>query len=218
MTKMQASDLTLVKIIQSEKSSPRETQNAKRELCLRYVGLIKRYAHADHLKTVRDESEAHLWLCFLEALYNYDTASQIPITGYFKSCIKFGQWNFFKKQRRLWQREMYFSSLSSAQDGPSQDDDALLLSQLIDVGQLDNDVIDHLWQRELFQQLRNVVPSLSAREKELLLRHYYGGQSLAQIARHWGYSKQRLSYQHQKLLTKLRQLLLVPSRSPRSKC
>lgn len=73
-------------------------------------------------------------------------------------------------------------------------------------------------EREYNRQLTSVVlqtlDTISERQREIILRHYYGSEPLAGIAREWGVSNERVRQLEQEALKKLKKARSVQNFNP----
>ena len=176
-----------------------QRQQAYTVLCNRYRPLIISYANLVHTATVKDDVAAHLWLLFSEAVSSYHIDGDIPFAGYCKSRIKYGHWNFYKKSRRQWNRELYLSA-TEGEDGMDHQKWETIRDPKNEVEVL----VNELAQDELGQMLKEALGSLPEKVMSLLYKMYVKEMSMAEVGRLEGCSRQNIMYLHNQAIKKLR--------------
>ncbi len=180
------------------KKSNAGDKKATEELYHRYIGLIRKCAHQQHLMTEKSDVEAHLTLTFLEAIKQYDDALHIPFAGFIQSRMHFGAWNTFKQMRRRWQHEMELLRDDNSPDSSQQES-----KFFSDVFNLEDEVIS----REQRKSLKKAMRVLTINEKMILREHYQEDKNFATIASEKGCSRQAIRYTYLRALQKLKKAL-----------
>lgn len=176
--------------LQLIKEAQQQSKEATALLCERYQPLILHYVRQQHLHSVRDDLKSHLWLVLIEAIQTYDVLRNVPVPAYFKQKIHYGTWNFFKKERKKWQHELFPTS-----------EQGLLIFEKDDSG--DNSPEKVYEKKEMLKQLEAALRKLTSTERRLLRNYYQDGISLLELEKKEGITKQALSYRHRKILEKL---------------
>ncbi len=159
---------------------------ATRELFRRYTPLIRKLAHAPHVRTAAEDIESLLRCEFAYAIQNYDPARNIPPAGWFATRLRYAMWNRFKKLRRRWQHEIHVTA-EPAIAGDSVADTAV--------------------QHDEIHRLREALKQLSPRQREVIHCLYYEELSRNATARALGCSPQAVSDTKKRALAILRTLL-----------
>ncbi len=172
-------------------------KKAAEELYRRYIGLIKKCAHQQHLLAEKEDVEAHLTLTFLEAIRQYDEELHIPFAGFIQSRMHFGAWNTFKHLRRRWQHEM---DLLIADGSDDAEKESKFFSDLFN---LEEEVIS----RDQRKALKKAMRVLTINEKLILKDYYERDKSFATIATEKGCSRQAIRYAYLRAIQKLKKAL-----------
>ncbi len=153
-------------------------KEAFQEICTCFTGLVKKYAHQVHLRTITKEAEAQGWLAVVQAVKSYDETSGVHFAGYVKSKVKFAIWNLFKKERRIWQEEQ----LEGGQEGEEVDSFAYLPDN--------TDVAGEVEDRWLSHELRSAIEALPDKQRQVIFKTVIGQETLANVAASLGVTTQ----------------------------
>ncbi|SFM14420.1 RNA polymerase sigma factor [Pelosinus propionicus] len=160
------------------RNAQRGDKEAFQEICTCFTGLVKKYAHQAHLRTITEEAEAQAWLAVVQAVKSYDGNSGVHFAGYVKSKVKFAIWNLFKKERRIWQEEQ----LEGGQEGEEVD----FFDYLPD----NADVPGEVEERLLSHELRSFIDTLPEKQRQVILRTVIGQEKLTNVAAAMGITTQ----------------------------
>ncbi len=153
-------------------------KEAFQEICSCFTGLVKKYAHQAHLRTITEEAEAQGWLAVVQAVNSYDETSGVHFAGYVKSKVKFAIWNLFKKERRIWQEEQ----LECGQEGEDADFFIYLPDNM--------DVAGEVEDRWLSHELKSAMEALPDKQRQVILRTVIGQETLTNVASSLGVTTQ----------------------------
>jgi RNA polymerase sigma factor (sigma-70 family) len=169
-------------------------RQAFHELCTRFTGLVKKYAHKAHLRPIAEEAEAQGWLAMVQAVKSYDETSGVHFAGYVDSKVKFAIWNIFKKERRIWQGEQ----LESGQGEEEVDSFAQLPDK--------TDIAGEVEERWLSHELKTAVETLPDKQRQVIVRTIIGQETLTNVAATLGITVQAVYNLRQRGLARLKSL------------
>ena len=169
-------------------------REAFQEICTRFTGLVKKYAHQAHLRPIADEAEAQGWLAVVQAVKTYDETSGVQFAGYVNSKVKFAIWNLFKKERRIWQEEQ----LEGGQEGEEVDSFAYLPDNGDVAGEVEN--------RWLSRELRSAIETLPDKQRQVILKTVIGQETLTNVAASLGVTTQAVYNLRQRGFARLKTL------------
>ena len=165
------------------------------EICRRFGGLVKKHAFQPHLRPVAEEAQCQGWLAVAEAVKSYDHTSGVPVAGYIESRVRFGLWNFFKRERRRWQTE-----LALEQGSDDDDDQGGLLAVLAGA----HDVEGVVERKELTSELHDALLTLPERQRLAIVYTVVNNLALKEAACRLGVSLQAVYSLRERGLKNLR--------------
>ena len=153
---------------------------AMQEICLRFTGLIKKYAFQPHIRPIAEEAQSQGWLALVVGIRKYEEGSGVPFPGYIESQVKYAVWNLFKRERRRWEQEIQLEG--------GQEEDGLggLLAKL----PASSDVAMEVELEWLSQELRKVMLTLPQKQAEVIVRTVIGGETLTKVGEELGITPQ----------------------------
>jgi len=163
------------------------------DVCVRFTGLVKKYAFQPHIRPITDDALSQGWLAVLEAIRLYDESCGVPFAGYLESRVKYGIWNLFKRERRRWQNETQL-------DGGDGEEGLTLLELLAD----DTDVAGEVELKWLSQELMAAVAGLPVKQGLVIMSTVLGGESLTSMAGELGITTQGVYNLRQRGLARLK--------------
>ena len=163
------------------------------EVCLRFTGLVKKYAFQPHIRPIAEEALSQGWLSVLQGIQLYDETCGIQFAGYIESRVKYGVWNLFKRERCRWQHEGQL-------DGGSDDEGFAMLDQLTD----GTDVAREVELSWLSEELMTAVAMLPDKQRLVILRTVLGEERLTTIAEELGITTQAVYNLRQRGLARLK--------------
>lgn len=182
--------MDLIEIVRKAQNG---NQEAFSEVCRRFEELVKRQAFQPHLRVLGEDVLGEAWLAVAEAVKGYDEKSGVHFAGYVESKVKFALWNFFKRERRRWERELL---VSEDEDYPG----GFRLDMLAGTANVEQEVEI----AELSQELRAVVGALPERQRQALVMTMFGENKLAKAAANMGVTAQAVYNLRQRALTRLK--------------
>lgn len=168
-----------MELMELVKKAQQGDEQAASEICLRFTGLVKKYAFQPHIRPMAEEAQAQGWLAIVQGIWQYDAACNVPFPGYLESKVKYAIWNLFKKERRRWQSE------GQLEGTPEEDG----LSMLERVASLEN-VEREVELRHLSEELMGAIVILPEKQQQVILRTVLGEESLSQLALEMGITAQ----------------------------
>ncbi|MBE6080385.1 MAG: sigma-70 family RNA polymerase sigma factor [Veillonella sp.] len=176
-------------------AAQQNNQTALRALCLKYEGLIHKYAHVSAVQCEGNDMESLLWEVFIRAVKEYDINGDVPFSGFVKSRIKYGQYNAFRKLRKQWQRETFImDKTTDGEDSTMTFEDILKPSdsaETIALGNTNKKAVTRVFKRLMPQQ------------QQLLYNYYVEDIPLARIAKNYGVSRQAMQQHKNRALAAL---------------
>lgn len=167
---------------------------AVQDICLRFTGLVKKYAFQPHIRPIAEEAQSQGWLAVVQGIKQFDENNGVPFAGFMESRVKYGIWNLFKRERRRWQQEGQL-------DG-SNDDDFSLLDRLADA----TDVAGEVELKWLSQELSTAIGMLPRKQQMVIMRTVVGRERLTTIAAELGITLQGVSNLRKRGLARLQTL------------
>lgn len=76
------------------------------EVCRSFIPLAKRMASQPHIRPIYDEAYSLAMLKIAEAVREYQPENGVSFTAFVYSKVKYAIWNLFKKERRIWQKNI----------------------------------------------------------------------------------------------------------------
>lgn len=170
-------------------------EEALHEVCLRFTGLVKKYARQPHIRFIAEEAEAQGWLAFVQSIKEYDSGSGVPFAGYAESRVKYAIWNLFKGERRRWQQEGQL-------EGSHEEEGLSLLDRLVH----EADVAREVELRYLSRELVKAMTALPDKQRQVILRTVVGEERLTELAREIGITVQGIFNLRKRGLARLKNL------------
>jgi len=168
---------------------------AVHDVCLRFTGLVKKYAFQPHIMPIAEEAQSQGWLSVLEGIRQFDESCGVQFAGYIESRVKYGIWNLFKRERRRWQHEAKL-------DGGSDEDGLPMLDRLAD----GTDVAGEVELQWLFREITAAVTLLPDKQRQVIVRTVLGEERLTAMAVELGISTQGIYNLRQRGLARLKTL------------
>ena len=169
-------------------------QEAIHDICLRFTGLVNKYAFQPHIRSIGEDAQSQGWLAVVQGIKQYDPYCGVPFAGYVESCVKYAIWNLFKGERRRWQHE-------SQIDG-GQEDGLTILEQL----PAEVDVASEALLRCLSQELMTAVAVLPEKQRLVVLRTVLEDERLRVLGEELGITIQGVYNLRKRGLTRLKNL------------
>lgn len=169
--------MKLIELVRQAKAGDVE---AFGEVCLRFRGLVKKYAFQSHLKSIVQEAEAQGWLEVVQGIRQYDESTGVQFPAYLESRVKYGIWNLFKRERRRWEREIQLD------DGGEEGDGLTRLEELDDGTDVGREV-ELLW---LAKELQLAMALLPPRQRWVIWKTVFHNESLTVVAKELGITTQ----------------------------
>jgi len=148
------------------------------EICLRFTGLVKKYAFQPHICSIAEEAQGQGWLAVVQGIRQYDEQCGVPFAGYIESRVKYAVWNLFKRERRLWQQEGPLDS--------EQEEGLSILQHLADKA----DVATEVELQWLSEELMAVIATLPDKQQQVIYKATIEEQRLTKIAMQMGITTQ----------------------------
>ena len=184
--------MELVELVKKAQSGD---EQAIHDICMRFTGLVKKYAFQPHIRSLGEDAQAQGWLAVVQGIKHYDPYCGVPFAGYVESCVKYATWNLFKGERRRWQHE-------SQMDGQQGEDDLTLLERL----PAEADVAREVELRYLSQELTTAMAALPEKQRLIVLRTVLGEERLRVLAKELGITTQGVYNLRKRGLTRLKNL------------
>lgn len=154
-------------------------QSALQEICINFEGLVKKQAFQNHIRPIACEAMAEGNLAVVQAVRMYNPSLGIHFAGFVESRVKYAVWNLFKRERRIWQREMPFEG--SNEEGEFD---------LADILQDERDIAAETVEKVAAQNLWGEVCLLPQKQRQVILRTIFAERSLTEAARELGVTPQ----------------------------
>lgn len=184
--------MELTKLVEKAQAGDRE---AIHDICLRFTGLVKKYAFQPHIRPIAEEAQSQGWLAVVQGIRQYDENCGVYFAGYIESRVKYAIWNLFKRERRRWQNEAQL-------DGGQEEDGLAMLDQLPD----GTDVAAEVEFQWLSQEITSAVAMLPDKQRQVIIRTVLGEERLSDVAVEWGITAQGVYNLRQRALTRLKTL------------
>lgn len=101
-------------------------------------------------------------------------------------------------------RKLETVSLEAEAYNSSDGDSVSLLDKLTDGADIEGDVIDRVWQKELHAALIEALQDVPADTRGIISRHYFSGMSIGRMAQEYGITKQAVYDREQKAFQSIR--------------
>lgn len=150
---------------------------AMTELCRRFAPLVKSQARLSYLRTVEEEVESEAWAAVVQAVWDYDPACGVPGEGMIAARVRFAVWNFFKRERRRWQREEHLDYDWDKEEGSEEIAGP-------------EDTAEQALSSVLAADSRRALQRLPVTQRMMLERVYLQGMTLQQAGKVGGVSHQ----------------------------
>lgn len=184
-----------MELIELVKKAQAGDDQAIYDVCLRFTGLVKKYAFQSHVRPIADEAQSQGWLAVLEGIRQYDDRCGVHFAGYIESRVKYGIWNLFKRERCRWQKEAQL-------DGGGAEDGLAMLDQLAAGADVAGEV-EFQW---LSQELMTAVATLPKKQRLVIVRTVLGEEKLTTLAVELGITPQAVYNLRQRGLIRLKTL------------
>jgi len=182
--------MELIKLVRRAQAGDSQ---AVHDVCLRFTGLVKKYAFQPHIRPIAEEALSHGWLAVMEGIRQYDEHSGVQFPAYMESRVKFGIWNLFKRERRRWQNEGQL-------DGGNDEEGFAMLNLLADGTNIAGEV-ELKW---LSQELMTGIAALPEKQRLVILRTVLGEERLTTMAVELGITTQGVYNLRQRGLARLK--------------
>ena len=175
-------------------------REATAEICRRYEGLVIRYGCSFYAQLVGEDYLSEMWVAFIDALGCYDTEGRIPFAGFAQSRVRFANWNFFKRCRKRWQRELYLTCQTGQDDSVS----GLKWENFMAMDDTEHDALQSVMNQQQWDIVVRNMNRLSWQEKFVIYNKFYKNKSMTHIADLLGVARQTAHYHYNKAMKKLR--------------
>jgi len=101
-------------------------------------------------------------------------------------------------------RRQETASLEAEAYGSEDGDSVSLLDKLADGADMETDVIERVWQRELHAALMSALQDVPEGARGIISRHYFGGMSIGHMAQEYGITRQAVYDREQKAFQTIR--------------
>lgn len=101
-------------------------------------------------------------------------------------------------------RRQETASLEAEAYGSEDGDSVSLLDKLADGADMETDVIERVWQRELHAALMSALQDVPEVARGIISRHYFGGMSIGHMAQEYGITRQAVYDREQKAFRSIR--------------
>ena len=101
-------------------------------------------------------------------------------------------------------RKLETSSLDAEAYGSEDGDSVSLLDKLADGADMETDVIERVWQRELHAALMSALQDVPEGARGIISRHYFGGMSIGHMAQEYSITRQAVYDREQKAFRSIR--------------
>ena len=101
-------------------------------------------------------------------------------------------------------RRQETASLEAEAYGSEDGDSVSLLDKLADGADMETDVIERVWQRELHAALMSALQDVPEGARGIISRHYFGGMSIGHMAQEYGITRQAVYDREQKAFRSIR--------------
>ena len=101
-------------------------------------------------------------------------------------------------------RRQETASLEAEAYGSEDGDSVSLLDKLADGADMETDVIERVWQRELHAALMSALQDVPEVARGIISRHYFGGMSIGHMAQEYGITRQAVYDREQKAFQTIR--------------
>ena len=182
-----------MELIELVKRAQAGDSQAVHDVCLRFTGLVKKYAFQPHIRPIADEAQSQGWLSVVQGIREYDDNCGVRFAGFIESRVKFGIWNLFKRERRRWQNEAQL-------DGGNDEDGLAMLDQLTD----GTDVAAEVEFQWLSGELMAAISALPEKQRMVIMRTVLGEERLTTIAGELGITTQGVYNLRQRGLARLK--------------
>lgn len=166
---------------------------AVHDVCLRFTGLVKKYAFQPHIRPIAEEAQSQGWLSVVQGIRQYDESCDVQFAGFIESRVKYGIWNLFKRERRRWQNEAQL-------DGGSDEDGLARLDLLAD----GTDIAGEVELKWLSREVRTAVALLPEKQRQVVVRTILGEEGLTAMAVELGITAQGVYNLRQRGLARLK--------------
>ncbi|WP_378950699.1 RNA polymerase sigma factor [Pelosinus sp. sgz500959] len=183
-----------MELMELVKKAQEGNEQAIYDICLRFTGLVKKYAFQPHIRPIAEDAQSQGWLAVVQGIKQYDAYCGVQFAGYIESRVKYAIWNLFKGERRRWQHEGQLEG--------NQEEGRCLLEQLAD----NTDVASEVEMRDLSQELMMIVAVLPDKQRQVILRTVIGDEKLIAVAAELGITAQGVYNLRKRGLTRLKKL------------
>lgn len=161
------------------------------EVCRSFIPLAKRMASQPHIRPIYDEAYSLAMLKIAEAVREYQTKSGVSFAAFAYSKIKYAVWNLFKKERRIWQK-----NLSPAGD---------MADNWLEQIPAELSLEENLAAAQQVQLLRKAVSELPPLQRAIIEAIFFAGCKPGEVAAWLKLSPQSVSGYKMRALRSLRQ-------------
>lgn len=161
------------------------------EVCRSFIPLAKRMASQPHIRPIYDEAYSLAMLKIAEAVREYQPESGVSFTSFVYSKVKYAIWNLFKKERRIWQKNL----------SPAGELADKWLAQIPSELSLEDELIA----AQQVQLLRRAVSELPPLQRSIIEAVFFAGCKPGEVAAQLHLSPQSVSGYKTRALRRLRQ-------------
>jgi len=170
-------------------------EEAFQQVCLRFAGLVKKYAFQPHLRLISEEAESQGWLAVVQCIRRYDVGCGVQFPAYVESQVKYAVWNLFKRECRRYQWEAEL-------DGGQGEDGVARLERLAD----GTDIAMEVEVAFVSQELDEAIQALPERQGFVIRRTILEDEGLKAVGMELGITAQGVYNLRQRGLGRLKML------------
>ena len=168
-------------------------QNAFQEICKNFAGLVKKQAFQQHIRPIAGEALSEGNFAVVQAVRVYNPSLGIPFAGFVESRVKYAVWNLFKRERRIWQRELPLVVCNA-------EDEFDLANTLADERDMEAETMEKVTARDLLGTMQSLPP----KQRQVILKTVLAGYTLTEAARELGVTPQAAYNLRKRGLTRLK--------------
>jgi RNA polymerase sigma factor (sigma-70 family) len=143
-----------------------------------------KYAKQSHLAAIFEDAQSEGYLAVVEAVRSYNPAKKIHFAGYVDSRVKYAIWNFFKKNKRRWQKEI--------PDTATFDGEEISILELLPINDQDfsEEIAAAIELKAQISKTKKILSELSAKQQKVINLTVFKEKQLKEAAQEMGITPQ----------------------------
>ncbi|WP_028258057.1 RNA polymerase sigma factor [Veillonella montpellierensis] len=175
-------------------------EGALTEICRRYERLVLKYGHNSFAITLGEDLLSEMWMALFEAVEQYDIEGPVQFAGFAMSKIRFANWNFYKRCSRNWEREQLLQYTHSGEESFQE----IAWEDIRSLADTEGEALNAMERHDAKRRVMAALGELERTNRYIMYCVFYRGETMAQVAKRMGCTRQAIHYRYKHALEALR--------------